>query len=106
MSIDIKSYNFPQVDDIGIAFSTEGTDKKLLEEAERRGFLYGSTPYNKLFSDLFFKGGKLDYREGLDDEFVSRCSRYMRAVMASFEPKHEHKEAICALLLSELVDLK
>jgi hypothetical protein len=104
VTIDIKKYQFPEMSDVDIAFSSLTTDKKLLAEAEARGFLHGNTPYNKLFNDLFFNGGKVEFKNDLDPEFRSRCIRYLRGFMGSFEPKHEHKEAICALLLSELVD--
>lgn len=83
------------------------TDKKLLDEAEKRGFKCGSnTPYNKLFSQLFFNGGELNFKENLNEKFAEKALPYLRAFMGSFEPKHEHKEAICALLLSELVEVK
>jgi len=82
------------------------TDKALLEEAERRGFsICSNTPYNDLFSNLFFKGGKLNFKKNLDPDFKAAAVPYLKAFMGSFEPKHEHKEAICALLLSELVDI-
>jgi len=29
----------------------------------------------------------------------------LKALMESFEPKHEEKEAICAMLMSELIEL-
>lgn len=83
------------------------TDKKLLKEAEKRGFRCGSnTPYNKLFNQLFFSGGTLDFKEDLNEDFKDKALPYLRAFMGSFEPKHEEKEAVSALLLSELVEVK
>jgi len=81
------------------------TDKKLLSEAESRGFRCGSnTPYNNLFKQLFFSGGKLNFKENLDEGFKNKAVPYLKSFMGSFEPKHEEKEAVCALLLSELVE--
>ncbi|MCR4375647.1 MAG: hypothetical protein NUW22_12440 [Acidobacteria bacterium] len=59
---------------------------------------HNGTPWNALFSQLFFSGGKLPpVKEGID----ARAARiHLSAVMASFEPKHEHKEAACAYLMS------
>lgn len=80
-------------------------DKSLLAEADKRGFLHGHTKYNDLFSELFFSGGKLNFKENLDKEFVNNVLPYFKSLIGSFGPKHEHKEAVCALILSELVDV-
>jgi len=39
------------------------TNKELLAEAKSRGFYSGNTPYNDLFSKLFFNGGTIRYKE-------------------------------------------
>lgn len=104
--MNLQKYNWPKLKDADIAFSVLDTDSKLLEEAKRLGFNKSSNPYNKLFNQLFFKGGDLDYKEGLPESFKYHATRYLKAYMTSFMPRHEHKEAICALILSELVDLK
>jgi hypothetical protein len=59
------------------------------------------TIWNKLTSDWFYKGFKsLDMKpkEGID---VKKAMRHIRAILGSFEPKHEHKEAAVAYLLSQ-----
>ena len=96
--MDIKKFNFPKPN---LCLPTE---KKLLDEATSRGFLNGHTKYNELFSDLFLNGGKVKFKKEVDEDFKAQAWPYLRSFMGSFEPKHEHKEAICALLLSELVD--
>ena len=104
--IEVTQYPFPELSNFDVAFSTLNTPADLLAEAEARGFLLGNTEFNTLFSELFFSGGQLHFKDGLDPEFKRRGSVYLKALMASFEPKHEHKEAVCALLLSELVDAR
>lgn len=96
--MNIKEHKFQDT-----SFCTP-TDKKLLEEAKKRGFYNGHTKYNKLFSDLFYSGGKLNFKKDIDEEFKKKAISYLKSFMQSFEPKHEEKEAISALLLSELVD--
>ena len=96
--MDIKKFNFSE---ISICMPT---DKQLLTEAENRSFYNGYTPYNTLFSTLFFEGGKLNFKKDLDENFKAKAVPYLKAFMRSYEPKHEEKEAICALLLSELVE--
>jgi hypothetical protein len=80
------------------------TDPKLLEEAKTRGFYCGHTKYNKLFNDLFFSGGTLNFKKELNPAFKAVALPYLKSFMQSFSPKQEEKEAISALILSELVD--
>ena len=57
--------------------------------------------WNRLVSDWFYSGlSSLDLtpKEGVDK---SSALRHIRAIMGSFEPKHEDKMASCAFLLSE-----
>lgn len=102
--IDLKTYKFPEVSKADLAFSTFNTIPELLIEAEERGFNRSSNPYCILFSTLFFKGGRVKFKTGIDDDFKQRAWLYVRAFMGSWNPKHEHKEAISAMILSELVE--
>ena len=102
--MDLKTFEFPNVSGIDMVFSTFNTIPELLEEAKERGFDGGNTPYNKLFSKLFFDGGKIRFKKNLDEDFKARAWPYCRSFMGSFDPKHEHKEAICAMLMSELLE--
>jgi len=96
--IDLKKFEFP------IGTERLFTNKYLLQEAKDRGFYNGNTPYNILFSNLFYSGGKVVFKKYLDEQFKEKAWKYCRSFMGSFEPKHEHKEAICALLISELLE--
>ena len=80
------------------------TDKALLAEAKERGFYNGNTAYNNLFSELFFNGGKVTFRDDVDEDFKAKAWPYLKSFMMSFRPRHEEKEAISALLLSEMVE--
>ena len=102
--MDLKKLKFPKVTGADLAFPTFGADPQLLREAKERGFYGGSTPFNHLFSTLFFQGGNLNFKPDLDPDFKASALPYLKAFMGSFEPKHEEKEAICALLLSELCE--
>lgn len=99
-----KEFTFPTVTDIQMALGHGNTNPTLLKEAQARGFDKSSNPYNKLFNKLFFSGGKLNFKNDLDPTFKDKALRYLTALMRSFEPRHEHKEAVCALILSELVE--
>jgi len=97
----LQEFNWPEVTDVDIAFGGIGADPDLLKEAKTRGFYRTNTPYNQLFSKLFFNGGKINIKKGLDKSFERKALRYFKALTISFEPKHEEKEAICAMILSE-----
>lgn len=103
--MELSKFKFPAITGLDLAFSTIKTDKSLLAEAQERGFYNGNTPYNELFSFLFFSGDKVVFKEGIDKDFKEKAWPYCRALMASFEPKHEEKEAICAMLMSELLEI-
>lgn len=102
--MNLTEFNFPSLTGVDLAFSTIRTDKTLLAEAKERKFYGGHTPYNRLFTQLFFKGGQVQFKEGLNEEFKIKAWKYCRALMTSFEPQHEEKEAICAMLMSELLE--
>lgn len=99
------NYKFPEITAIDMAFSTIKTDPKLLSEAKIRGFYNGNTPYNRKFSDLFFTGGSVTFKSKINPEFKNAAWNYCKAFMKSWEPKHEEKEAICAMIMSEIIEL-
>ena len=56
--------------------------------------------WNKLFNDWFYRGIinlQLDPKDGID---TNKALRHIKAIMGSFQPKHEHKEAAVAYLFS------
>jgi hypothetical protein len=64
-------------------------------------FKNGHTRWNRLFNDWFYVGLanlKLVPKDGVD---TKKAITHIRAVMGSFEPKHEHKEAGVAYLLDQ-----
>lgn len=63
-----------------------------------------SNKWTKVVSDWFYSGLKevvWTPKEGIDKE---DALRHIKAVMGSWEPKHEHKMAGCAFLLSEFFE--
>lgn len=96
--MNLQTYKFPKLDAINMAFSMLKTDNKLKLEAIQRGFDNQNNKWCRRFSELFFTGGKLNLKDGYNVDML----KYMKSFMSSFEPKHEEKEMICAMLLSEL----
>ena len=104
--MDLTKFNFKTVTGVDMAFPTFDTDKELLKEAKERGFYDGSTPYNTLFSNLFYGGGTVIFKKNIDPDFKTKAQSYCLSFMGSWAPKHEEKEAICAMLMSELIEPK
>lgn len=103
--INLLQYNYPQPTLADMAFPTFDTIPELLEEAKLRGFCYNyNGPYNKLFMKLFYEGGRVVFKKDVDSDKQEKIWKYVRSFMGSWSPKHEHKEAICAMLLSEIVE--
>lgn len=58
------------------------------------------TPFNKLVREWFFRGlnkSLLTPKPGIDKD---KALRHLKAIMCSWEPKHEHKEAGVSYLMS------
>lgn len=59
------------------------------------------TEWNKFVRDWFFKGWPTDRNLYSRDDVDSEAAfRHLHTIMRSFEPKHEHKEAGVAWLMS------
>lgn len=101
-TLDLRTFEFPKVTGADMAFPTFDTIPALRDEAKARGF-YRDGPYVDLASSLFFKGGRVEFLEGVPEDFQKAAWAYVRAFMGSFAPSHEDKTAICALILSEIV---
>ncbi|PZM62587.1 hypothetical protein [Paenibacillus dendritiformis] len=89
-----------KVTDLEMAFG--GDMKKLLPAMSEipEEFTSLGSKWCKLISDWFYIGLselKAQPREGIDTQ---EAFRHIRAILGSFEPKHEHKIACCAYLMS------
>lgn len=61
-------------------------------------------PWVALFNRIFFQGGEGITFTPKPDVDVDATLRSIMAIARSFEPKHEHKQAGCALLFSQHFD--
>jgi hypothetical protein len=96
----MKDYSQPDtVDDVTLAFPARLGDllppyAELPDEFRR----HNGTTWNTLVSEMFFSGGKWPrVKDGINPV---AAKRHVGAVLRSFEPKHEHKEAGAAYLMS------
>lgn len=93
-----------KVTDVDLAFG--GKTDKLLPAMEDipDEFKTDSSKWNQVVSDWFYRG--LQGAVWTPKEGVNSADgiRHIQAIMASFQPKHEHKFAGCAYLLNEFFD--
>lgn len=88
------------VDDVTVAFPAKVCGTLLPPQTEiPREFYDRRNEWARITSQWFFKGldGRFIPKTGID---ARRAVRHLSACMRSFEPKHEHKEAGVAYLLS------
>lgn len=94
-----------EVTDADIAFPTAEHIPK--ENEIPKEFWDGKTKWNAFFSKWFYKGAhasELVPKEGVNK---NKAIRAIMSIMGSWGPKHEHKEAAVAFLLSEwFADIK
>jgi hypothetical protein len=102
--MNLQDFSFPKFDKVDMAFPTAKTDPILLQEAKDRGFYRGETKENDMFSQLFYRGGTIIFKKRLPKDFVESAHNYLCGFIGSWAPKHEEKEAICALILSEIAE--
>ena len=99
--MDLSTYKFPEVSKVDLAFSTFNTIPELLEEANKRNLAKG----RKKFNELFFNGGKVEFQKDFEGSWKENAFLYARSLMGSFSPKHEDKEAVCAMIFEECLVL-
>lgn len=91
------------VKDLDLAFPTSVAHLMPAYATIPDEFKHGRTIWSRLVNDWFFcgiEGLQMEPKEGIDRQMAMR---HIRAIIGSFEPKHEHvdeKEAACAYLLS------
>lgn len=105
--MELKDFQFPELTTVDIAFSTLNTDPVLLKEANEKGYGNMNNYHNrgiKFFNQIFFSGGGIVFKKDIDPEFAKKAWTYCHALMKSFAPKHEHKQAVCAMIMDEILE--
>lgn len=93
-----------KVTDVDVVFG--GNLSKLLPSMKDipEEFKEGNTKWNKVIEDWFFNGlndCKWKPKKGIN---TKDAVRHIAAILISYDPRHEHKMAGCAYLLSQFFD--
>ena len=99
--MDLAKYKFPKVTETDFVFSTLNAPKSLIIEAEIRNPQKGI----KKFQELFFTGGTIQFQNDVKGTWKEDAYLYARSLMASWEPKHEHKELVVGMIFEEVLVL-
>ena len=96
-----------KVDDLDMAFGGGSKLKTLMPAYSTlpEEFRRERDPYSPLVNRWFALGlpkDRLKPKEGID---ANEAFRHMKTIMGSFEPKHEHKIAGVAYLMSQWFDI-
>ncbi|WP_058830751.1 hypothetical protein [Paenibacillus polymyxa] len=98
----MSSFEKPQT--VSVSDLTFGGDMKILLpplDLIPKEFQESRTDWNKLITTWFFQGlSSFDCKPkpGIDRK---QAMGHVKAILGSWEPRHEHKEAACAWLLSK-----
>jgi len=102
--INLSEYNWPEVAEVDEAFPTFVAPDDLLEEATQRGHLHNENKEgNIMFSQIFFNKGKIIFKKNLT-EGQKKAWLWCTVFIGSYDPKHEHKEAIAGMIMEEVVE--
>jgi hypothetical protein len=99
--MELSNYDWPKVKELDLVFGTFNVPADLLEEAKKRKLNKGRAK----FKELFFLGGKVEFKDNVKGTWREKAFSYARALMNSFKPKHEDKESVCAMIFEETLKL-
>lgn len=96
----------PEVEDVDIAFGARALDwMPPYEEIPEEFKGFGHNEWCKIARRWFYEGLSKDTKvypkDGVD---LQKAFRVLQATQGSFAPKHEHKEAAVAYMMSEWFD--
>jgi len=93
---------FPEVKDVDVAFG--GYPREWFIQTLKKYQSPEDDKWGDMASKLFFSGGSLPLNKSLPEDYLARGKRLLKAILGSWEPKHEDKEAVCGLILKSLCD--
>ena len=84
--------NFPKLTKTGVF--ENNYPEKWFKKTLILGLENEDEKYNDLASKLFFNGGKIPINKNLPEEYIKNGIRMLKAIIGSYEPKHEDKMTV------------
>lgn len=105
LGLKVGTHQFRKFEGLDAAFGARGQDYPTRADIPDQFYNHNS-PYNQVVSSLFFSGGKLEdfglsFKPGIDK---AQAMTAIRALLSSFDPKHEIKMGTVAWALSKWCD--
>lgn len=105
VGLKLGGHQFRNFDGLDCAFGARLADYPAYESIPEE-FRRGHSKANDVVGTLFFRGGQLSdfglsLKAGIDPRAFHSA---LKAMLGSFDPKHEHKKAACAWLVSEYTE--
>jgi hypothetical protein len=102
--MDLTKFSFPELTVADIMLPTIDYDYRLFEEAKRRGFYKSKSLFNLIFPVMDTMDCKKLYRDNLEIDFIKKGCSYCLAMFSGKAIDYYEKEAVAALIASELLD--
>jgi hypothetical protein len=93
---------FPKVENAAMAFGQY--DNEWFKSVMAIEPLPGDSKWEDVAMDIFYKGGTVPINMELDKEYLQLGMRMFSTVIGSWNPKHEHKQKVCGLILKSICE--
>jgi hypothetical protein len=97
-------FEVQEVDNILMAFPADVMNLMPKYEDIPDEFKHGHTEWNKIFANWFYCGIVIHKTVPKEDVDAEKAIKHLKAIIGSYQPKHEHKEAAVSYLLSQWFD--
>ena len=94
--MNLLKYNYPTGSEVVV-------DPQLLAEAKKRGYYKNTKPFTRIFWGIAFFLEEPVMKASATTEAHMNIWLYCRRLLRSWKPKHEEKEAVCTMLMSEIL---
>lgn len=106
--LNLHTYPYPEITGLQAMTSNLKTDPTLLQEAKDRGFYGGFDgirgQYNNLYQDIMSRQGAITFKPNIPNEIQAKIWKYCNAFMRSTYGTPAERQAICAMLMSEILE--
>lgn len=105
--MNLQTFDFSQHDEYLLGkdgITSMPADDKLLAEAKKRGLYKTLSPHRALHLATANFGGVIKIKAGLPYKWANNALNYLVKLRMSVKCNEEEKQAICALILSEIAE--